>query len=148
METMLSPQQIFDYVVGFIRRQGQASKTNTGLCRYRGPDGRRCAAGCLIPDELYNYELEDNLLDTELMHMYIPYLSEDYLQLVRDLQRAHDLAACYKNEFFMGKFNDAAAQLAEEYGFSLDKDNPIKLGGDGIFRGLFKTAIKTVFPTK
>ena len=27
-------------------------------CRYRGPDGKRCALGYMIPDEIYNKNLE------------------------------------------------------------------------------------------
>lgn len=47
-------QQVFDQVVAHLRKQGRASKDyKTGGCFYRGPEGLKCAAGCLISDDEY-----------------------------------------------------------------------------------------------
>lgn len=57
-------QQVFDYVVGFLRKQGKSARDpnpNLDACRYRveiDGDMCACAAGCLIPDEDYTPNME------------------------------------------------------------------------------------------
>lgn len=56
---MRSLQDVFDEVALHLLRQGQKSASE-GICYYRGPDGLKCAAGFLIPDELYHESFEGN----------------------------------------------------------------------------------------
>jgi hypothetical protein len=57
-------QEVFDRVWDyFITKGNPPAVSDEGfgsvkLCRYRTKDGRRCAIGCLIPDELYEEGLE------------------------------------------------------------------------------------------
>ena len=54
-----SLQEVFDKMVGHLRKQNAKSEDEEGgACLYRGPNGLKCAVGCLIPDELYHYGLE------------------------------------------------------------------------------------------
>lgn len=55
---MLSRQEIFDTALSGIRGQNGFSVDENGVCLYRGPDGKKCAAGWLIPDSKYNIEIE------------------------------------------------------------------------------------------
>lgn len=41
-----------------IQQKGRSVDSDNSACMYRGADGRMCAAGCLIPDELYHPALE------------------------------------------------------------------------------------------
>lgn len=65
-----------------------------GVCSYRAPDGRRCAVGLVIPDDVYSEDMEgDNVLD----------ISDDYdlgelvegvnLMQLHGLQKSHDSLA-------------------------------------------------------
>lgn len=56
----MNRQEIYDKVKAHLLTQGKKSeaKTISGQCLYRSPDGLQCAAGCLIPDELYDPEME------------------------------------------------------------------------------------------
>lgn len=46
-----SLQEIFDFVVTKLREQGEPSLDPvSNACLYRGPNGRKCAAGWLLPD--------------------------------------------------------------------------------------------------
>jgi hypothetical protein len=54
----MTKQQIFDKVAKHLLKQGKRSKNEEGDCRYRSPDGTRCAVGCLIPTNLYHGKLE------------------------------------------------------------------------------------------
>lgn len=86
---MMTNQEAFDLVAEKLSAQGRPSvkKHSIGTeCRYRGPDGLRCAAGWLIPDEKYNTNMEGKPAD-DSMFSGIIYCSHS---LARDLQTAHD----------------------------------------------------------
>lgn len=51
-------QEVFDWVVYNLRRQGCRSVAHGG-CKYRGPNGTRCAAGWLIADDEYRPDWDD-----------------------------------------------------------------------------------------
>ena len=90
----MTDQEVFDKVVLALRKQGRKStKLNRyghRTCRYRGDYGRKCAAGHLIPDELYDRRMEQlgwtSVVERwpELQVMAIPNW------LVCDLQAIHD----------------------------------------------------------
>lgn len=50
--------ELLDYVQSKIVEQGGLSVNDRGTCAYRGNEGRKCAAGQLIPDEKYSHEFE------------------------------------------------------------------------------------------
>lgn len=55
---MMTLQQIFDTSASHLLTQNAKSEIDTGRCRYRGPDGRKCAIGILITEECYDRSLE------------------------------------------------------------------------------------------
>lgn len=55
---MVTKQKTFDTVVAHLRRQGCKSADLFG-CLFRGPNGLKCAAGCLIPDSDYDPKWEN-----------------------------------------------------------------------------------------
>ena len=61
----MTKQEIFDTVLHALRKQGRASvrRLSDGLptdrCVYRAANGDKCAAGHLIPDDLYDPKMED-----------------------------------------------------------------------------------------
>ena len=54
---MLSDQELFDKVVNHLRVQGCKALENEH-CKYRTASGLKCAAGCLIPDDMYKPSME------------------------------------------------------------------------------------------
>lgn len=94
-------QVTYDTVVEHLRKQGCKAYDKSApvlSCVYRTIDGRKCAAGCLIPDSLYQEEFEgmpvtiftDNgIEEASLAGECIASLGHD-LKLVRKLQRIHD----------------------------------------------------------
>jgi len=50
----LTRQEAYDIVRRHLLTQMKVSCSETGACKYRGPDGLKCAIGALIPDSLYN----------------------------------------------------------------------------------------------
>ena len=110
----MGQQTTFDRVVSHLRRQNARAMGAYGLCRYRAANGRRCAVGCLIPDDKYSPSLEGQSLDLESAGELRRVLEEEGhdVNLVRQLQVIHDtvlihhwetefekLAARYKLDF-------------------------------------------------
>lgn len=81
-------QEVFDKVVTHLRAQAEQSIAEDRLyCAYRGKAGLKCAAGCLIPDELYS-ETFEKLGWKCLVHAgAVPSQHED---LISALQFKHD----------------------------------------------------------
>ena len=92
---MPTKQETFDFVATKLIEQGVPSM-QPGSCLYRGPNGTKCAAGHLIPDEFYlESDFEYNTADQGLVRRVLADLGYD-VPFVRDLQRAHDQAAAGK----------------------------------------------------
>ena len=69
----------------------QRAKSQTGGdCLYRGPNGLKCAIGCLIPDEVYKPDMES--LDVMgMLKLWPNHPFSDIRDLfLRDLQCIHD----------------------------------------------------------
>lgn len=66
LSTSLTKQELFNYVTRRIYEQGQTSVADV-TCAYRGEsiDGQplMCAVGALIPDQLYNPDMEHKIVD-------------------------------------------------------------------------------------
>jgi len=60
---MKTLQQIFDQAYNGILAQGGQSSDTVGRCMYRGPGGRKCAVGHLLPDALYHRSMEGQAVD-------------------------------------------------------------------------------------
>ena len=64
---MRTKQEIYDIVINHLRAQGAKSLITKldeegnlipDLCAYRGDGGMKCAAGILIPDDVYSEKME------------------------------------------------------------------------------------------
>lgn len=95
----LTPQQVFDHVVAHLRKQGQCSVIpGTTNCAYRGENGLKCAAGCLIADNEYRPDME-GLTWRELIYRYP--VTSAHSSLISCLQEVHDEAspASWESQF-------------------------------------------------
>jgi hypothetical protein len=87
-------QQAFNMAFRAIIKQRGPSINSEGTCVYRGPHGRRCAAGHFIPDNLYTPSMENRNVNNESVQAALPKLfAEDSFNFIASLQRAHDEAA-------------------------------------------------------
>ena len=102
-----SEQQVFDYVVEQLYKQGVPCVENgTDRCMYRGPNGLKCAAGILIPDEIYNKEWDSKDGKTYDMLVEESLVPETHRELISELQIAHDDWAMGSD--FLQEFKKAA----------------------------------------
>jgi len=144
MNTQLTNQQAFDAALFGIRKQGYTRSVDdrTLVCMYRHPKDSsiRCAAGHIIPDDVYDPLVEnstirqilgDNLceeLDTHAPPRNLPitgWLRRQVkgglnIRLLSELQHAHDEtldASDTENRFSRGidAFEAEMARIAREY---------------------------------
>lgn len=98
----MTKQEIYDKVCAGLAAQGGPSMDEKGAqCRYRGTSGRKCAAGFLIPDELYKDGMDQGIFggggtfkslcasDPEVLAL----VGEENVNLVQMLQGVHDANA-------------------------------------------------------
>jgi hypothetical protein len=92
----MDSQAIFDTVITHLVTQKVQSLQEWGACSYRGINGTSCAVGCLISDEDYKDEMDDNdecdsSIEYVLNHFHhLPEWMKLHRDLLSDLQRLHD----------------------------------------------------------
>ena len=113
----MTPQEMFDTALNGVLRQGGPSVDKKGNCLYRRANGRRCAAGWILPDEVVaDYEG----YSVDCIPLPEPFTS--HRSLLLSIQSAHDVAATlYKDdelfqEQFQERFKDNMYRIAEQYG--------------------------------
>lgn len=113
----MTDQELFDKVVLGVAAQGRKSHRG-GQCKFRSTDegGRvlKCAAGFLIPDEVYTPEMERTGLIKIASTGGVEFLPNQ-AQLVSDLMEAHDSA----HEEFREDFLASAARVAIRFGLAM-----------------------------
>ena len=125
MDQRYTDQELFDYVVTNMRKQGRPS-VSTECCAYRGKGGTKCAAGFLIDDEHYNMTIEgDSAFEVEA-YLVASGVAKDQIGLVDALQSAHDEKISWGVEGthipsdWMDSFIRKARDVAEYHGLSTD----------------------------
>ena len=90
-------QQVFDQVARHLLTQNAKSgvqydkvddTSEPFRCLYRDPEGRKCAAGCLIADDEYKEEFEDSGWASLVLTSRVQ--TTAHIDLIRDLQYVHD----------------------------------------------------------
>jgi hypothetical protein len=86
-----TPQEVFDQVAKHLLEQGKKSfkldEDGDEFCLYRGPEGLKCAAGCLIADNEYKDDMEGGSWSYLVRRGYAP---ETHKILIAKLQAIHD----------------------------------------------------------
>ena len=130
----MTPQEIYDTVAKHLFTQGKRSgvlwPTGDFRCKYRGPDGTKCAVGVLIPDEVYDPDMEGHsivgLFDpdaTEKGGFELPAWMKENLKLLVALQGAHDFSRYWHSS---PQMNARLKQVAQDHGLSAAVLNGLK----------------------
>lgn len=81
-----SESAVFNFIAKHLLSQKKQSKRD-GMCEYRGEEGMKCAAGCLIPDDEYDRTFENNTWKALVKKGRV---STAHQHLIVDLQFIHD----------------------------------------------------------
>lgn len=79
-------QEVFDQVARHLIIQGKQCRIGSE-CAYRGPDGLKCAAGCLIGDDEYQRDFEGLVWRKLVIDGVVP---DIHWNLIESLQWVHD----------------------------------------------------------
>lgn len=123
---MLTKQEIYTKVRKHLLTQNAKATIWVGSsierCRYRDDVGRKCAIGCLIPDEKYNKAFESQSLHSSILLAAIGVPSDDpdllprcatgqkplmFFEFLSKLQQIHD---CYPVESWKERLDEFAAR--------------------------------------
>lgn len=112
-------QKAFTTALEGVRQQRKPSMdTAAGSCMYRSYDGAKCGVGHLIPDDQYRQLMEFGSI-RQRKDLIFPVIgaTEDDLDFLVSLQRAHDSAAVTHNNLkpFLTRFNDKMKIVADLY---------------------------------
>jgi len=94
----ITNQEIFDKVWNhFVVNKGPASFNNeSGMCKYRGDNGAKCAVGLFIPDEDYDPKIENYTANADRVTSLLPFtVNDSKVSYLLELQRCHDRAVQY-----------------------------------------------------
>lgn len=116
-------QQIFDYVVKALLKQGQKSYDPvTRRCCYRDNYGNKCAAGYLISDDKYQPAMENcGWAAIVRDYFYRPSCRKD--NLICEMQSGHDLCDTINpksTRFDLQDFDERFSEIAERYNLNSD----------------------------
>ena len=107
----MNAQEAFDIISTHLLTQNERSSEKSNFysqqlesCLYRGPNGLKCAIGCLIPDEKYNLDMEGMTLrqltksyqDLKILFEEIPENLLVALQTVHDYRNPNQWRRCLK----------------------------------------------------
>jgi hypothetical protein len=106
----LTRQEIFDYVLAYIRKQGQPSMFGD-CCQYLTPGGLRCAVGCLLSDE----ENANCVVGDPADRVALPARFVNHRWFLTRMQEAHDVASALMrvDRSFLDEFNERMRGVAE-----------------------------------
>jgi hypothetical protein len=114
---MKTEQEIFDIVYKGIIAQGGFSLTDGG-CVYRAPNGRKCAAGHLLPDEAYHPGLE-GMSWASVVRRHPSLAAIGSVDFVMHLQSIHDTAADSPYPVDLTYWREKMDNLANRVGLSI-----------------------------
>jgi hypothetical protein len=121
---MTGMQKLFNKAVRAIRKQGQPSVNEYGICSYRGINGNRCIFGWLIPNKMYNKKMEYR--SASILLMEFPKLKNHLKRMYGDidsdffneLQLIHDSALVH---WGMKDFENDVQKFANKYSLDVPK---------------------------
>lgn len=98
---MLSAKEIYERVSAHLLAQRAVSEDENGSCRLRGGEGRKCAIGSLIRDDLYRSDIEgvgiayyrhvrDGALLRALYASNVDVYDDQIIELLLELEELHD----------------------------------------------------------
>lgn len=122
----MNAQECFNLIVLQMMAQGEPSISKDKACAYRGLEGRKCAAGHLLPDKDYDPTMEGrsfaSLVESNLVSLKFDHPST--VEMIQMMQKAHDNAG---RKFFVQDFRTEARRVAEIFRLDtsvLDKTEP------------------------
>lgn len=115
MSETITAQELFEHVVKAVVVQGVPSiDHDSRACKYRGPNGLKCAAGHAMTDAEFE-EFGGMSRNSDAFYGDIPKRLAPHQDLLHELQTAHDSSSTAKEGTFVKMFLRRAGCVAESY---------------------------------
>lgn len=125
----MDKQAIFNTVWNhFIAEGNPPSISAEGRCRYRTEDGKKCAIGILIPDELYSEALEGSsakgICDFADIRAALDVHDSTDINYLNQIQFAHDGAAADHRAEFAQYVKVKMQEIGKDFGLDIPTTTP------------------------
>lgn len=123
----MDKQEIFDKIITHLRTQ-KVKSGNESFCMYKDANGNKCAVGCLIPDDLYDPLIDDDVSNNHgtglkvnvyakeaLLKAGINTNDESIIDFLAELQFIHDSMADVWSDFQEERIRDVARMCGLAY---------------------------------
>ena len=119
----IEAQELYDFVVAAVVKQGRPSVGDNDRCLYRGPDGLKCAYGHVLPDSMYSKNMENCCIDELSDRNMIPKSLIRHTDLLGHLQECHDGSRPSQGFTFIKAFCHNANVVAKKYNLEPHGEN-------------------------
>lgn len=87
----MDKQKVYNIIKAHAIKQNERAIDGV-TCQYRSPDGLKCFIGAIIPDELYNPDMEGSNIESVLLYYpdFKEFLGVPDLTFLIQLQNIHD----------------------------------------------------------
>ena len=107
----MNNQEAFNIMVNHLRKQNKKSVDSlSDKCLYRGPNGLKCAIGCLIPDDEYSPLMEGKVISS--IHKKVSTLKNLDRYFLVSMQDIHD-------QYYISQWETEFYRVARIYGLTL-----------------------------
>ncbi len=126
----MNDQEAYEKVRAWLTRPGATravyevpSPNSLPICAYRTPDGNKCAIGCLIPDELYEKDMEGKIAVALIRDnpQLVEFFKNCTVGFLDKMQGVHDSASNWDENGFTAHGLAELDYIADTHGLKVVK---------------------------
>ena len=110
LDELKTDRDVFEFIKNHLLTQGQRSlMDNEMTCAYFGVEGKKCAVGALIREDIYHYSIEDKPVNHSLVQSAITKSVPNWkinTEMLCELQSIHDGKSMYDWENVSWKLDE------------------------------------------
>jgi len=110
LDELKTDRDVFEFIKNHLLTQGQRSLMDNELtCAYFGAEGKKCAVGALIREDIYHSSIEEKPVNHSLVRSAVTKSVPNWiinLELLGELQSIHDNANEYDWEMVSWKLDE------------------------------------------
>ena len=110
LNELQTDRDVFEFIKNHLIEQGQRSLMDDGMaCAYLGFEGKKCAVGVLIREDIYHSSIEEKPVNHSLVRSAVTKSVPNWkinIEMLGELQSIHDGASDYDWEVIKWKLDE------------------------------------------
>ena len=110
LNELQTDRDVFEFIKNHLIEQGQRSLMDDGMaCAYLGFEGKKCAVGALIREDIYHSSIEEKPVNHSLVRSAVTKSVPNWkinIEMLGELQSIHDGASDYDWEVIKWKLDE------------------------------------------